>query len=171
MAQLTVRDARPADHDAIRDLTLGVYVGEELTDERYAATLAVVAHRAEHAELLVAEADGVLIGSVAYARHGSAYAEITRTPDEAAFRMLAVLPQARGHGAGRALVLACMDRARAAGVNRIVISTETGMQAAQRLYYGLGFRREPARDWSPHPGIDLLCYIVDLTAPVGAPAD
>lgn len=167
MAQLTVRDALPADHDTIRDLTLGVYLGEELADEGYAATLADVEHRAVHAELMVAEVDGVLVGSVAYARHGSAYAEITRGPEEAAFRMLAVLPEARGHGAGRALVLACLDRARSAGMRRIVISTETGMQTAQRLYYGLGFRREPERDWSPHPGVDLLCYVVDLAEPPG----
>lgn len=170
MAQLTVRDALPSDHDAIRELTLSVYIGEELTDGGYAATLADVEHRAVHAELLVADVDGVLVGSVAFARHGSAYAEITRVPDEAAFRMLAVHPQARGHGAGRALVLACMDRARTGGVRRIVISTETGMRAAQRLYYGLGFRREPERDWSPHPGIDLLCYVVDLTEPADTPA-
>lgn len=43
---LVIRDAEPADHNAIRDLTLGVYVGEGYAGPHYAATLADVAGRA-----------------------------------------------------------------------------------------------------------------------------
>jgi hypothetical protein len=36
------------------------------------------------------------------------------------------------------------------------------MTTAQRLYQGLGFRPEPADDWSPVAGIRLLGYLLDL---------
>lgn len=72
--------------------------------------------------------------------------------------MLVVAPDQRGHGIAGALVRECLDRARAAGCRRMVISTEPEMHAAHRLYRRLGFLREPARDWSPVEGVELLVY-------------
>jgi ribosomal protein S18 acetylase RimI-like enzyme len=162
MEPVTVRAARPQDYDAIRDVTLEVYIGAGLAGPDYRATLADVEDRARHTDLLVAVSGDRVVGSVAFAWHATAYAEITAGPDEAAFRMLAVSPEARGRGTGRALVQACVDRARAAGVRRIVISSETTMVAAHRLYVSMGFQRDPVRDWSPHPGVDLICYVLRL---------
>ncbi len=159
----TVRAAGPADYEAIRALTLQVYLGDGFATPAYEASLADVEGRARHTDLLVAVVDGQVIGSVALAWHGQPYAEITTGPDEAAFRMLVVSAGARGRGTGRALVQACIDRTRTAGARRIVISTEPEMHAAHRLYAAMGFRRDPARDWSPEPGIDLLCYLLDMT--------
>lgn len=162
MGPVSIRDATPADYDGIRSVTLAVYVGEGLAGPDYQPTLADVEDRARHTDLVVALAGDELVGSVALAWHGSAYAEITAGPEEAAFRMLAVSARARGRGIGRSLVQACVDRARAGGVRRIVISSEPAMQAAHRLYASTGFTAEPARDWSPYPGVDLLCYVLDL---------
>ena len=57
---------------------------------------------------------------------------------------------------------ACLERARAAGKRRMVLSTDVRMAAAHRLYERLGFTRLPERDWSPLPGVDLLVYALDL---------
>ena len=76
--------------------------------------------------------------------------------------MLVVDPAAQGRGVGELLVTTCLDRARAAGKRRMVISTDPRMTAAHRLYERLGFTRLPERDWSPVPGIDLLVYARDL---------
>jgi ribosomal protein S18 acetylase RimI-like enzyme len=76
--------------------------------------------------------------------------------------MLVVDPAARGQGVGQLLVRACLDRARAAGKHRMVISTDPRMTTAHRLYERLGFSRLPERDWSPIPGTDLLVYSRDL---------
>ena len=77
-------------------------------------------------------------------------------------RVLVVDPAVQGRGVGELLVTTCLDRARAAGRRRMVLSTDPRMAAAQRLYQRLGFTRLPERDWSPVPGVDLLVYARDL---------
>jgi ribosomal protein S18 acetylase RimI-like enzyme len=83
---------------------------------------------------------------------------VVRTPDEAEVRALAVAPQARGRGVGRALLQAVIDRATADGLRHLVLCTQRGMIAAQHLYTSTGFARLADRDWSPVPGFTLLAY-------------
>ena len=159
---LTVETAGPDDFAAIADLTVRAYLDEELASERYATQLADVAGRADRAELLVVrDADGRVVATVALVLQGD-FGEITESDEEAAFRMLAVDPAVRGRGVGELLVRTCLDRARAAGKRRMVLSTDPRMTAAHRLYERLGFRRLPERDWSPAPGVDLLVYALEL---------
>jgi ribosomal protein S18 acetylase RimI-like enzyme len=159
---LSVEVARPEDYDRIAELTVGVYVDGRLASEGYTPQLADVAGRASRAELLVVR-DGQdrIVGSVALVLSGD-FGEVTASDEEAAFRMLVVDPAAQGRGVGQALVTACLERARAAGKRRMVISTDPRMRSAHRLYERLGFTRLPERDWSPMPGTDLLVYTRDL---------
>jgi ribosomal protein S18 acetylase RimI-like enzyme len=161
-ASLTVEPAVPSDFAAVAELTVGVYRREQLTSEEYTAQLADVAGRAAHSELLVVrDGDGGVLGTVALVLDGE-FGQVTEADDEAAFRMLAVDPAVRGRGVGELLVRTCLDRARAAGKRRMVLSTAPRMTAAHRLYERLGFRRLPERDWSPRSGIDLQVYALEL---------
>lgn len=56
-------------------------------------------------------------------------------------RKMYFLPEARGLGAGTALMARCLDAARAAGFERCYLETLTGMDAAMRLYERSGFER------------------------------
>src|SRR5580693_7963076 len=47
-------------------------------------------------------------------------------------RKMYFLPEARGLGAGRALLALCIDEARARGYHRMYLETLTGMDTAQR---------------------------------------
>jgi ribosomal protein S18 acetylase RimI-like enzyme len=76
--------------------------------------------------------------------------------------MLVVDRAARGKRIGELLVLDCLDRARAAGKRRMVLSTDPRMRAAHRLYERLGFTRLPERDWSPLPGVTLMVYTREI---------
>jgi ribosomal protein S18 acetylase RimI-like enzyme len=157
-----VEPAVPADFPRIAELTAGVYRDEGYADERYLVQLRDVAARAERAELLVARTDlDAVVGSVALVLDGE-FGEVLDGDDEAGFRMLVVAPGIRGGGVGELLVRTCLDRARAAGKRRVVISTDPRMTSAHRLYERLGFRRLPERDWSPMEGVELLVYAVDL---------
>jgi ribosomal protein S18 acetylase RimI-like enzyme len=158
-----VRLARPGDYARIGELTVEVYVRGGLisADSSYVSTLADAADRAAKAELLVAEVGGEIAGAVAYCPPGSPYAELAG-PDEGEFRMLAVLERARGTGIGRALVQACVERAREAGLAGLRLSTQSNMHTAHRMYERMGFIRTPDRDWSPVPSVDLVTYALAL---------
>jgi ribosomal protein S18 acetylase RimI-like enzyme len=158
---LRVEAARPADFGRIAELTAGVYRDEELAPAAYLSQLANVAGRAEHAELLIARDGETVVGSVALVLAGE-FGEITSSEEEAAFRMLVVDPVTRGRGVGELLVRTCLERARAAGKRRMVLSTDPRMTAAHRLYERLGFVRLPERDWSPLPGVQLMAYALEL---------
>ena len=161
-APLSVEPARPEDFSRIATLTVDVYVGGGLASEGYASELADVAGRADRSELLVVrDDDGRIVGSVANVLDGD-FAEVAESDDEAGFRMLVVDPAVQGRGIGELLVRTCLERARAAGKRRVVLSTDRRMTAAQRLYRRLAFTRLPERDWQPVPGIDLLVYALDL---------
>jgi ribosomal protein S18 acetylase RimI-like enzyme len=159
---LTVDRARPDDFARIGQLTSDVYVGGRLASPEYGEQLRDVAGRADRAELLVVRDDeGRVVGSVALVLSGD-FGEVTDSDDEAAFRMLVVDPAVQGRGIGELLVRACLDRARAAGKRRVVLSTDRRMTTAQRLYERLGFTRLPERDWRPTPFIYLLVYAKEL---------
>jgi ribosomal protein S18 acetylase RimI-like enzyme len=143
---VTIGPAAPTEFERIAELTVGVYTAEDLAPPGYVPELADVPGRAGRADLLVArDVDGRVVGSVALVLDGD-FGEVTRSADEAAFRMLAVDATARGRGVGEALVLECLDRARAAGKRRMVLSSGLRMTAAHRLYERLGFARLPERD-------------------------
>ena len=61
--------------------------------------------------------------------------------DTCELRKMYFLPEARGLGAGTAMMERCLEAARAFGFRRCYLETLTGMDAAMRLYERSGFRR------------------------------
>ncbi|MEO6206035.1 MAG: GNAT family N-acetyltransferase [Mycobacteriales bacterium] len=159
---VTIRRVRPGEYDVVADLTAQVYRGEGYGSDDYEPVLRDVAGRDRDAVVLVAVDEDQILGAVAIAVSGP-WAERAE-PDEAEIRMLAVDPGARGQGVGTSLVVACLERARAAGCLRMRLSTEPTMAAAHRIYDRLGFTRTPERDWYPAPDIPLLTYVLALEA-------
>jgi GNAT superfamily N-acetyltransferase len=163
---------RPVDpHDsaelaAVGALTVQAYTADGYlrgAEDGYAQHLQAAADRARYAELAVAvdEDCGTLLGTVTYCLAGTPWAEISH-PGEAEFRMLAVAPEARGHGVGAALAGWCVEQARADGCTGVVLSTLPVMHAAHRLYERMGFVRTPERDWWPVPEVELITYALPL---------
>jgi ribosomal protein S18 acetylase RimI-like enzyme len=156
---VAVRVALPGEYAEIGRLIVVAYEksGQLGPETGYERVLADVAARAVDGTVLVAvdEPTGRLLGSVTFVLPGSEYAELAR-PGEAEFRMLAVEPSAQGRGVGRLLVGECLRRAAEAGCAAVVICYRDFVDAAQRLYTGLGFERIPERDWMPAPDVRLL---------------
>lgn len=81
----------------------------------------------------VVEIDGRVVGG-----GGVAPLENGET-DVCELRKMYFLPEARGFGAGNAMIVRCLEAAWAAGFRRCYIETLTGMDAAQALYRKHGF--------------------------------
>ena len=82
----------------------------------------------------VVERDGAVIGGGGIAPLEGGDAEVCE------LRKMYFLPEARGIGAGSAMMLRCLDAARAHGFRRCYLETLTGMDAAQSLYRRHGFQ-------------------------------
>jgi len=77
-------------------------------------------------------------------------------------RKMYFLPEARGVGAGAAMMARCLEAAREAGFARCYLETLTGMDAAQRLYERSGFRRiDGPMGATGHGGCNTF-YLLDL---------
>jgi putative acetyltransferase len=82
---------------------------------------------------LVVELDGRVVGGggIAPLRGGP--------PGVCELQKMYFLPELRGRGVGRALLLELLERARELGYRSCYLETLSGMDAAQRLYRALGF--------------------------------
>jgi ribosomal protein S18 acetylase RimI-like enzyme len=160
--RLVIRAVEPHEYDIAGDLVLEAYrsLGDE-GDESYERDLRDVGGRLGPSDVLVAELDGRIVGCITFVDGQKPLSEVG-DPEAATIRMLGVAANARGRGVGEALTRACIERARLAGCRRVRLDTRTSMKSAQRLYERLGFIRDPAHDWSPVPGIELLAYTLEL---------
>jgi len=143
-----IRPVLPQEFDALGELTVQSY--QALMDEPlgdYAQELRDVAGRATDSVVLVAVGDGSeVLGGVTFVPGSGRTMSEFDDADAAGIRMLAVHPSHQGNGVGRALVEACIARARAAGRARLVLHSTKYMHAAQSLYRSLGFERDPTHD-------------------------
>jgi ribosomal protein S18 acetylase RimI-like enzyme len=160
-----IREAREDEYEAAGEICVLAYAAlEGESDLGYLRELRDVASRAEVVPVLVAaEADGTILGTVTYVPGPGPFAE-TEGADEAGFRMLAVAPWAQGRHVGRALVEACIERARRDRRKALAILTRPSMHVAHRLYESLGFVRDRSRDWEFAPDEWLWGYRLVLSS-------
>jgi GNAT superfamily N-acetyltransferase len=164
MPDVSIRDARADERDALLALTLtayaeyAAYMSEphwQLYQFNIQATLEAVAPAAQ----LVASAGSVLLGTVLlYPAKSFMPLPGGRAAPHPVVRLLAVDPAGRGRGVGAALMAECVQRARAAGSPALELHTMEMMQAARRMYARMGFTRAPETDLEPAPGVVVQGY-------------
>ena len=145
----TIREAEVAEYELVGQLTYDAYLPLFGTGQLgwYGRQLKDVATRAEQSEIVVAELDGSVVGALAYYDdYSSEVDDDVELVNSAGFRVLAVSPNAQGHGVGEQLTRWCLDRARGDGRAAVVLHTTDYMEAAQRLYRRVGFDRFPEID-------------------------
>jgi ribosomal protein S18 acetylase RimI-like enzyme len=158
-----IRAATPDDDQAVADLVVDAYVagGHLGPDDDYVRVLRRTTERRGQGEVLVAEVDGVLAGTVTIVRGGTVYSEFGDEEDTE-IRMLAVAPAHAGHGIGAALLAEVLDRSRALDARGVALYTLDSMTAARTLYRRNGFGRRAELDHEPAPGVHLRAYRLDL---------
>lgn len=106
------------------------------------------------------DAEAGAVGTVTYLPPGPR--EYARVPtDWAVVRAMAVRPECRGHGVGRALLADCLDRARADGAPWVGLHTAEIFHAARGMYERAGLRRLSEFE---HLGARFFVYGLDLRA-------
>ena len=162
-----IRPIESDEYARLGALTVDAYTAlpGHVSEPDYEEELADVRTRAEAAStdvLVAVDDDGRLLGGVTYiADENSPFAEYDLT-DAAAIRMLAVDRAVQRSGAGQALVVACIERARDAGCAYLVLHSTQWMTAAHALYTKLGFVRDESLDWDVNPEVHLLGFRLKL---------
>jgi len=109
-----------------------------------------------HGCALLAELDGAPVGCAAIRMLEPGIAELKR---------MYVGPEARGHGAGRALAEAALAAARLLGYEIVRLDTTKEMVGAIRIYERLGF--VPISAYRHNPLDDAMYFEVRLGSPAG----
>jgi GNAT superfamily N-acetyltransferase len=163
--QLLIRKAKHDEYDSIRQQRIKSYEQYQklLPEEHWGVlkgTLSSENDRSAGASLFVAEIDGQIAGSVVlFSSKATAYEWDSGRLEYPEIRMLAVAPNFRGSGTGKALVRYCIETSKAQGEKRIGLHTGSFMQDAMKLYENIGFERAPELDFSPlDDGIVVFAY-------------
>lgn len=131
-----LRDPRPGDLSFVVHRQALLYWNEYGWDARFEALLAEIAAKflrdfqPGRERCWIAERAGLIVGAVLL---------VEKSSREAQLRLLYVEPRARGLGLGRRLIGACVEFARAAGYDSLVLWTDASLHAARHLYEAWGF--------------------------------
>jgi ribosomal protein S18 acetylase RimI-like enzyme len=152
---MKIRDALKVELPSIRKQRVNAYSEhtQAISEEHWQALKQAISSEADRGtgvEVIVAELDGEIVGSVAlFPPNTDAYEGYVDKLDYPEIRVLAVSPEARGNGVASALISECIQRSKAKGFHCIGLHTADFMKSAIRLYERIGFERLPQYDFEP----------------------
>ncbi len=132
-----LREPQPGDLGWVVQRHGALYAQEYGYDEEFEGLVAEIVARyvrrydARRERCWIAERDGDLVGCVFLVKKSRTVAQL---------RLLLVEPAARGAGLGTRLVGECVGFARQAGYRKLVLWTQSELEAARRVYEAAGFR-------------------------------
>jgi len=165
-----IRQAARSDQAAIQMVTLAAFqeYAVFMTPQSWRAyrrNILDTLNESQPAMHLVAEQEGKIVGSVLLVptqTEDQGSGEGSRSLESSEIRLLAVSPSARIRGIGKALLNACVEQARQAGVKALTLHTSDVMQIALRMYEKMGFVRAPELDFRPAENMLIKGYRLEL---------
>jgi DNA-binding MarR family transcriptional regulator/GNAT superfamily N-acetyltransferase len=150
---VVLREPRPGDMGWVVQQHGEIYAREYGWNMEFESLVAVIAgefvknFRPEWERCWIAEADGERAGSVFVARKSATVAQL---------RLLLLTPRARGQGLGARLTDECIAFARAKGYRKMVLWTNSNLQAARAIYARRGFELVKSEPYRGYGGHDLV---------------
>jgi GNAT superfamily N-acetyltransferase len=147
---LVIRNAHSEELDQVALLLKEAYAEYERFMPReifqsYLEDIMDVRSRLPQSELLVAELDGRLAGTVTLYLHSS---ESRVWPE--------------GWASVRLLGDECIRRSKKEGIRILGLHTTEAMATAKKMYERMGFARVPEFDFHPRPGVVVMAYRLDI---------
>lgn len=158
MRDFQIRRALPEECARLGRLVVGAYAslpGMPRLDEQpgYYGMLLDVGKRASNPAISIFAAvspDGRILGCVDFIADMRQYGSgggATQISDAAGIPLLAVAPEARGAGVGKALTEYCIHLAVDNGKSKVILHTTKAMKTAWKMYEKIGFVRLNAIDF------------------------
>lgn len=165
-----IRNAKPSEFEQIGKIMVQVYsqldgFPKESDQPEYYKMLANIGELTKNpgTDLLIAvSSEGKIAGGVVYFSDMRYYGSGGTAPskkDASGFRLLAVSPLFRGHGIGKLLSIACINKAKSLQHFKVIIHSTKAMQIAWKMYEKLGFKRSKELDFKQE---DLPVYGFEL---------
>ena len=157
------RIAESHEHSAVAQVILKSYVeyGPLIPAdawERYSQSILDVRSRMTESELLIAVEDGEIVGSATFYPARLKRTQSEWPPEWTGARLIAVLPERRGRGIGKAIVEECISISRDQNAAAFALHTTPYMELARGMYERMGFVRVPEYDFHPRPGLTVMAY-------------
>lgn len=166
---MLIREAKSNEFYLIKEQRLASYMPyqEKLSEEHWSllkTNLTSDSDKQPGIEVFVAEIEGEIAGSVVlYPAESKAYEWKEETTVYPEIRLLAVSPDFRSRGVGKALVEHCIDLSKIRKQQFIGLHTGSFMQNAIALYEKMGFERVAALDFTPlNDGIVVKAFRLHL---------
>jgi len=157
--QYSIRQHRPGDMGWVVQRHGELYWQEYHYDERFEALVAeIVAEFIQNLDparerCWIAENEGERVGSVFLVKKSASVAKL---------RLLLVEPSARGLGIGKRLVNECVEFAKAAGYKKILLWTQSELEAARGIYKSAGFELKAEERHDSWSRMNLLAETWEL---------
>ncbi len=167
VGDLIIRNARPEELDEAARVLVESYQEylEVLSTERWEAyrqNIMDVRSRVGESDLIIAEMEGQILGSVTFYPAGSRRERGGWPPEWAGVRLVGVHPDARGQGIARALMDECIRRCRDQGTPTLALHTTEIMTVAREMYERMGFVRIDEHDFRSGDAGGAMAYRLDL---------
>ena len=147
----TLREIKAAEDDfdqQIETLMSKVYIGDGYADPSLIQTVFRAKEiKKRGVQIAALDTDNRVIGFVVCANSANPYNQIADNT-EAEMQLLAVDPEWRGLGIAEKLIDSFEQKALELGYSNAVLSTQTSMTTAHRIYHRVGYERCAPRDWT-----------------------
>lgn len=168
ITQIVVREMQKEERDSVRQLLMDSYRQYESSYKapevwfHYLEEIRSSVDTNLADKILVAETDGKIFGTLQlYSSSDKAYNKPELQIKSPIIRLLAVHPEARGHGIAQALLKASVAYAKSKGAASLHLHSSDRMKKAIQLYEWFGFKRDFSKEFINNE-ILVKCYRLDI---------